>query len=55
MNTPINKTASVSAKNTFVKDTNQDAPKEMADNEKIDTIAARILKEYRAAFEELAK
>ena len=28
---------------------------EMTDNEKIDVVAARILKKYRAAFEELAK
>ena len=28
---------------------------EMTDDEKIDVVAARILKEHRAAFEELAK
>ncbi len=28
---------------------------EMTDNEKIDCVAARILKKYRKAFEELAK
>ncbi|MBQ2842182.1 MAG: type II toxin-antitoxin system Phd/YefM family antitoxin [Clostridia bacterium] len=28
---------------------------EMSDNEKIDFVAARILKKYRRAFEELAK
>lgn len=28
---------------------------EMTDDEKIDFVAARILKQYRAAFEELAK
>lgn len=32
-----------------------DAATEMTDDEKIDLIAARVLKEYRRAFEELAK
>lgn len=30
-------------------------PLELTDDEKIDVVAARILKKYRAAFEELAK
>lgn len=36
-------------------DLEQDAEIEMTDDEKIDFVAARILKEYREAFEELAK
>ncbi len=36
-------------------DLEQDSSIEMTDDEKIDFVAARILKEYRAAFEELAK
>lgn len=33
----------------------QEAEMQMTDDEKIDFVAARILKEYRKAFEELAK
>ena len=33
----------------------QDSTIEMSDDEKIDFVAARILKRYRPAFEELAK
>ena len=36
-------------------DIEQDAEIEMSDEEKIDFIAARILKKYHKAFEELAK
>lgn len=36
-------------------DLNHDADIEMSDDEKIDFVAARILKKYRKAFEELAK
>ena len=36
-------------------DLENDSTVEMTDDEKIDFIAARILKQYRAAFEELAK
>lgn len=36
-------------------DIEQDAEIQMTDDEKIDFVAARILKEYRKAFEELAK
>ena len=36
-------------------DIEQENSIEMTDDEKIDFIAARILKKYRAAFEELAK
>lgn len=36
-------------------DIEQDNEIEMTDDEKIDFVAARILKEYRQAFEELAK
>ncbi len=36
-------------------DIEQDSEIEMTDDEKIDFVAARILKEYRKAFEELAK
>ncbi len=36
-------------------DPEQEAEMQMTDDEKIDFVAARILKEYRKAFEELAK
>ena len=36
-------------------DIESEASLEMTDDEKIDFIAARIFKQYRAAFEELAK
>lgn len=36
-------------------DLEQSPPVEMTDEEKIDFVAARILREHRAAFEELAK
>ncbi|MBP3322228.1 MAG: type II toxin-antitoxin system Phd/YefM family antitoxin [Clostridia bacterium] len=36
-------------------DLEKDAAIEMSEDEKIDFVAARILKRYRAAFEELAK
>ena len=36
-------------------DIEKDASIEMSDEEKIDFVAARILREYRQAFEELAK
>ena len=36
-------------------DIESDSSIEMTDDEKIDFVAARILKEYRRAFEELAK
>ncbi len=36
-------------------DIEQDTEIEMTDDEKIDFVAARILKKYRKAFEELAK
>lgn len=36
-------------------DIEQDTEIEMTDDEKIDFVAARILKQYRKAFEELAK
>lgn len=36
-------------------DIDSDTTVEMTDDEKIDFIAARILKQYRRAFEELAK
>ncbi|MBO4284474.1 MAG: type II toxin-antitoxin system Phd/YefM family antitoxin [Clostridia bacterium] len=36
-------------------DLENDAPIEMSDDEKIDFVAARILREYRRAFEALAK
>lgn len=36
-------------------DIENDTTIEMSDNEKIDFVAARILKKYRRAFEELAK
>lgn len=36
-------------------DIESDTTIEMSDNEKIDFVAARILKKYRRAFEELAK
>ena len=36
-------------------DLENDSTVEMTEDEKIDFIAARILKQYRAAFEELAK
>ena len=36
-------------------DIEQDTEIQMTDDEKIDFVAARILKEYRKAFEELAK
>ena len=36
-------------------DLEQDTTPEMTEDEKIDFVAARILKNYRAAFEELAK
>ncbi len=36
-------------------DIESDTTIEMTDDEKIDFVAARILKEYRGAFEELAK
>lgn len=46
-------------KSILDKDANQDATRDtntqMTDGEKIDIVAARILREYRAAFEELAK
>ncbi len=36
-------------------DIENDTTIEMTDDEKIDFVAARVLREYRAAFEELAK
>lgn len=36
-------------------DIDSDATIEMTDDEKIDFVAARVLKQYRRAFEELAK
>ena len=36
-------------------DIEQDMSVEMTDDEKIDFVAARVLKTYRSAFEELAK
>lgn len=36
-------------------DIEKDSTVEMTDEEKIDFVAARVLKHYRAAFEELAK
>ena len=36
-------------------DIDQDTEIQMTDDEKIDFVSARILKEYRKAFEELAK
>ena len=36
-------------------DIEQDTEIQMTDDEKIDFVAARVLKEYRRAFEELAK
>ena len=36
-------------------DIEQNAEIEMTDDEKIDFVAARVLREYRRAFEELAK
>ncbi len=36
-------------------DLENDTTIEMTDNEKIDFVAARVLREYRKAFEELAK
>ena len=36
-------------------DIEKDTMIEMSDDEKIDFVAARVLKEYRSAFEELAK
>ena len=36
-------------------DVEKDVSIEMSDDEKIDFVAARILKRYRSAFEELAK
>ncbi len=36
-------------------DIENDTNIEMTDDEKIDFVAARVLREYRAAFEELAK
>ncbi|MBR6108159.1 MAG: type II toxin-antitoxin system Phd/YefM family antitoxin [Clostridia bacterium] len=36
-------------------DIERDPVQELTDDEKIDIVAKRILKEYRAAFEELAK
>ncbi len=36
-------------------DLEQDTTPEMTEEERIDFVAARILREYRAAFEELAK
>lgn len=36
-------------------DIEKDSSIEMSDDEKIDFVAARVLKEYRRAFEELAK
>lgn len=36
-------------------DLENEAPIEMTDDEKIDFVAARVLKQYRRAFEELAK
>ncbi len=36
-------------------DLEQDTTIEMTENEKIDFVAARILKKYRSAFEELAR
>ena len=36
-------------------DIEQDTSIEMSDNEKIDFVAARVLRQYRKAFEELAK
>ena len=36
-------------------DPEQEAEMQMTDDEKIDFVAARILKEYHKAFEELAK
>ena len=36
-------------------DLDSNPPIEMSDDEKIDFVAARILKKYRPAFEELAK
>ena len=36
-------------------DLETDAPIEMSDDEKIDFVAARVLREYRRAFEALAK
>ena len=36
-------------------DPEQEAEMQMTDDEKIDFVAARILKEYRKAFEKLAK
>ena len=36
-------------------DTDSDTTIEMTDDEKIDFVAARVLKRYRKAFEELAK
>lgn len=36
-------------------DIEQDTEIQMTDDEKIDFVAARVLKEYRKAFEELAK
>ena len=36
-------------------DIEQDTSIEMTDDEKIDFVAARVLKTYRSAFEELAK
>ncbi len=36
-------------------DLEQDTTPEMTEEERIDFVAARVLREYRAAFEELAK
>ena len=47
------------SKNTFsiynTEDIEKDIPIKMSDDDKIDLVAARILKKYRRAFEELAK
>ncbi|MBR3059120.1 MAG: type II toxin-antitoxin system Phd/YefM family antitoxin [Oscillospiraceae bacterium] len=39
----------------LVIDLDRDPPIEMTEEEKLDFVAARILREHRAAFEELAK
>ncbi len=46
---------SIEAFEELVEATKTDTAIEMSDGEKIDFVAARVLREYRRAFEELAK
>ena len=55
MNKNTTPDVSVSAKNVLIADIEQNSIIKTTEDEKIDAAAARILTQYRRAFEELAK